>query len=362
MKDLWLNEKEVIMPLSATKNEIDGIPAAIRDTVSNLTQIRTLGFELEGIKKIILIGSGESYIVAKMAQVSANLYSGITVEAVQSYDFAVYEEYQVGGSDTLVIAITSSGRYSQVIVALEKAVINGFKTIALVNDAAKWSRPIRPEHIISTLASKQGMPTQSTVCSFIALLNLISFLDNTNGLAKEFVLELVDTPKIIKRVLSRTEAFFNEELIDVMIHATRWTCLGTGYSSHIAETMANLLACGPMIEANAMPTEEYHHSLRMFLPQRGKLFFIFDENAHATELTLSTIKDLLNAGAKVLLIHQYKIDETFLDSNDFISFNYRAEVSFSKEHTSIELMSIAQMIAFLMAKKAVANGLVRAQI
>lgn len=362
MKDLWLNEKEAIMPLSATKHEIDGIPTAIRDTVSNLTQIRTLGFALEGIKKIILIGSGESYIVAKMAQVSANLHSRITVEAVQSYDFVAYEEYQAANSETLVIAITSSGRYSQVIVALEKAIINGFKTIALVNDAAKWSRPIRPTYIISTLASKLGMPTQSTICSFIALLNLISFLDNRNGLAKEFVLELVDTPKIIEKVLSRTEAFFNEELIDVMIHTTGWTCLGTGYSSYIAETMANLLACGPMIEANAMPTEEYHHSLRMFLPQRGKLFFIFDEDAQATDLTLSTIKDLLNAGAKVLLIHQYKIDETFLDSNDFISFNYRAEESFSKEHTSIELMSIAQMIAFLMAKKAVANGLVRAQI
>ena len=42
MKDLWLNEKEAIMPLSATKNEIDGIPAAIRNTVSNLSQIRTV--------------------------------------------------------------------------------------------------------------------------------------------------------------------------------------------------------------------------------------------------------------------------------------------------------------------------------
>lgn len=350
------------MPLSATKHEIDGIPAAIRDTVSNLTQIRTVGFALEGIKKVILIGSGESYIVAKMAEVSANLHGGIVVKAVQSYDFTVYEEYQVADSDTLVIAITSSGRYSQVIVALEKAIINGFKTIALVNDATKWSRPIRPAYIISTLACKRGMPTQSTVCSFIALLNLISFIDNKNGLTKDFVLELVDTPKIIESVLTQTEAFFDEELIDLMIESTGWTCLGAGYSSFVAETMANLLACGPMIEANAMPIEEYHHSLRMFLPQRGKLFFIFDEDTEISDLTRSTIKDLCNAGAKVLLVHQYKIEEPFSESNNFISFNYSVEESLSKEHKSIELLSIAQMIAFLMAKKAVANGLVRAQI
>ncbi|MDE1211599.1 SIS domain-containing protein [Vibrio aestuarianus] len=362
MKDLWLNEKEAIMPLSATKNEIDGIPAAIRDTVSNLTQIRTVGFALEGIKKVVLIGSGESYIVAKMAEVSANLHSGIVVKAVQSYDFTVYEEYQVASSETLVIAITSSGRYSQVIIALEKAVANGFKTIALVNDATKWSRLIRPTYVISTLACKRGMPTQSTICSFIALLNLISFLDKKNALPKEFVLELVDAPKIIESILTQTEAFFNEELIDLMLNSDGWTCLGAGYSSFVAETMANLLACGPMIEANAMPTEEYHHSLRMFLPQRGKLFFIFDENAQISELNRSTIKDLLNLGAKVLLIHRYDIDEACSESNDFISFNYSSDESLSKEHKCIELLSIAQMIAFLMAKKAVANGLVRAQI
>ncbi|HHC6592914.1 TPA: SIS domain-containing protein [Vibrio parahaemolyticus] len=362
MKDLWLNEKEAIMPLSATKNEIDGIPAAIRNTVSNLSQIRTVGFSLEGIKKVILIGSGESYIVAKMAEVSANLHGGIVVKAVQSCDFTVYEEYQESNSETLIIAITSSGRYSQVIIALEKAVNNGFKTIALVNDATKWSRLIRPTYVISALACKRGMPTQSTVCSFIAVLNLISFLDNRNGLAKEFVLELVDAPKIIESVLAQTEAFFSEELIDLMLNSDGWTCLGIGYSSFVAETMANLLACGPMIEANAMPTEEYHHSLRMFLPQRGKLFFIFDEDAQISDLTRSTIKDLLNAGAKVLLIHKYKINEAFSESNNFISFNYSVDKPLSKEHTSIELMSIAQMIAFLMAKKAVANGLVRAQI
>ncbi|HGY9614515.1 SIS domain-containing protein [Vibrio harveyi] len=361
MKDLWLNEKEAIMPLSDTKNEIDGIPAAIRDVVLNLTQIRTVGFTLEGIKKVILIGSGESYIVAKMAEVSAHLYGGIVVKAVQSYDFTAYEEYQATNSETLIIAITSSGRYSQVIIALEKAVINGFKTIALVNDATKWSRLIRPTYIVSTLACKLGMPTQSTVCSFIAILNLLSFLDHQNSLAKKFILELVDAPKIIESILSQTEDFFSDELLDLMLNSTGWTCLGAGYGAFVAETMANLLASGPMIEANAMPTEEYNHSLRMFLPQQGKLFFIFDEDTQVSDLTRSTIKGLLNAGAKVLLIHKYSMKETFSKSNNLISFKYNADCSLSKEHTSIELMSIAQMITFLMAKKAVASGLVRGQ-
>ncbi|MCG9627472.1 hypothetical protein L1D34_21805 [Vibrio mediterranei] len=337
------------MPLDHTRNEFTGIVELLQHCQFSIAK-KKLSF----FNKILFVGSGESLIVGKVLEKALSnheRYSSTDIKAVQSYEFLVNPLKLT--SLTLVVIITSSGRPSPTLEAFRFAFHSQAKTMVVTNNI-EWRDQIKPDYLVATGATKNGIPTQSTIAAILLLL-------------KRF---LVLTPywdgQTLAESVSRTiKAVSNEEL-DLNLcegRSSNWICLGTGYGIEAASSMSNLLAMGAMVEATSYAIEEYNHSLRKFIIKEKDRFFIFDDNSTSLKLVEKTIADLLERGCYVFHYHSY--DSHSLDievSARYRNIYFQRGLSMSREIKALHLMLCAQQTALVIAEKSVKNGLVRANL
>ncbi|WP_373952939.1 MurR/RpiR family transcriptional regulator [Vibrio pomeroyi] len=354
-----MQSAKTIMPLDHTEAELASTWESLHFLISNRKQIDRVVEVIKQSKRLFVVGSGESFVAARYFE-EIFKFTDKYVTAVQSFDF--FKRYSSRlDSETCVLVVSSSGRPSLVIDVLKSVIDSPATSIVLTNNAKVWRAEDVPDLFYSTFASKKGMPTQSTVATFVALLLVAQQL--MPAVKRFYSLDLFDyvlgfdteIVEILATHRNKIETFYDSKY--------RYSCVGTGFGAILSESFANLLVCGPEVEANFMEIEEYHHSLRMFIPQREKVIFITCDSENLDPFVHDTIDELLVKSARVVLICTYDVSQySFSKDENFTAISLLRRGKCSQEVKSLFLLNIIQHITFYMAIYATECGYVRAEI
>jgi Predicted phosphosugar isomerases len=286
-------EEKVIMPLSCTRQEIAGISGLLSSMQlqpDSLTALADIDFA--SLERLYLVGSGDSYAIALIVEEYLNRGGAIQCRAVQSFTFLglPVEEFSV---DSLVVVISASGRPSPVLDALAHALTTKASVVGMTNSSGSPFANLS-SRMLFTLASKKGMPTQSSSATLFLLMQLVERIIQAKTAAPGMM--NVDTSCLSRDwenaqwqawLAEYVEAFFSRRVV----------FLGNGITWGMAYLASNLMACGPQIDASFFHIEEYCHALRLNQANQRHLVLIFPEKNEDQILCTSIQHRLTRQGA-----------------------------------------------------------------
>lgn len=158
--------------VQATGPELFGQPSAIRATLQlNAETLDVIADRLvAGIRRVVLVGCGDSLAVMIAARQALESMLGVPCEPMQSLEFAYYHADLVD-ADTAVIALSSSGETTRTVEALLMAQHRGSYTVALTNTAGSTLQS-EADTSLTIEATRVGWPTQSSTAALALLLEL----------------------------------------------------------------------------------------------------------------------------------------------------------------------------------------------
>lgn len=351
------NDSTTIMPLNTSLEELNQTSGAIEYLLSRKDEVFTIAHLFQNIEHVVIVGSGESYIVAMLAASYMSQKLDICCKAWQSYEFInAWQNYN--NASTLAIFITSSGRLSPVITAMNLAISSPMKTLCITNnDQIVPSLPHKPDGFIFTEAQKKGMPSQSTTLSLLALYMLSHYRN------EQIPQNLYSLIHIVQPIIEKAQDFFIQNKQELKPNKT-WVMLGSSYTLPLAESAANLFACGSQTEAFWYPIEEFHHSLRMFMPQSHKIFCLLNPKPEPDDFFLQTAKQLKSLGAEVIFVSPSRISPSSAELMDskILNINLDEDGDFCPENSVISYLVFLQKLIIDLSLEAVSCGLRRASL
>jgi glucosamine--fructose-6-phosphate aminotransferase (isomerizing) len=149
-------------------------PHAVRRSLEHAdNMLREMAQSYAGrIKRVILTGCGDPYMLAIAAAYAFEQWAGIPAEAVEAAELSLYRNSRLITPDTLVILITSSGKTVKVIDAARLAAAHGATRFALTN---RVPSPITSEtdQVVQTQSGwSDSFPTKQTTCALAVLYDL----------------------------------------------------------------------------------------------------------------------------------------------------------------------------------------------
>jgi glutamine---fructose-6-phosphate transaminase (isomerizing) len=244
--ELWSQPEKIKETLEAERK-------AIKDAAHHFAKLK--------IKRIVMIGCGDS--IASMVAVRSLFESllGIPCEPIQALEFAYYYSFPVD-EQTLVIPSSSSGATPIVVESLLIAKSRGASTLALSNTSGSTLMQ-EADHKILIHAERKGWPTQSSTAAMAVLyqfaLEMARHCDNINqSEVSDLERTLEKTPELIAAALDA----HNQSILEVAEKEARqnvylYTASGPCYASAMFGA-AKLKELTPD-HAVAIPLEEYHH-------------------------------------------------------------------------------------------------------
>ncbi|MCU1529114.1 MAG: hypothetical protein JWP75_2877 [Frondihabitans sp.] len=191
--------------VDATRGEMLGQPDAIRATWarnSDTLPIVAGRIAAKEIDRVFLVGAGDSLAVMIAARRTLELMLGVPCEPVQALEFAYYQQHLVT-SDSLVVALSSSGETTRTVEALLVAQHAGALTLALTNTVGS-TLDVESENTLLLSATRVGWPTQSSTTALSLLLRLATTVGHLRGAADAEALtaELETLPDAMAGVLA----------------------------------------------------------------------------------------------------------------------------------------------------------------
>ncbi len=246
-----------------TMKEILGQPAAIKKTLEDERQSVSdiaRSMATRPVRRIYLVGCGDSYSVMIAARVLFERLLGISCEPMQALDFAYYNHLLLD-ADTLVIALSSSGATTRTVEAILLAKALGATTLSLTNTP---DSPLSRESDYKLLvhAERKGWPTQASTAALALLIQFAIDLAVavSSGTRDIEALQgaLNEIPMLVADVTERHNGSMQQI---AKIEATNSMYLfaggGPSYSS-ASFGAAKIKECSPN-HAIAIPLEEFHH-------------------------------------------------------------------------------------------------------
>lgn len=191
--------------VDATRGEMLGQPEAIRATwARNHDTLPVVAGRIaaKSIDRVFLVGAGDSLAVMIAARRTLELMLGVPCEPVQALEFAYYQQHLVT-SDSLVVALSSSGETTRTVEALLVAQHAGALTLALTNTVGS-TLDVESENTLLLAATRVGWPTQSSTTALSLLLLLATEIGILRGApdAESLRAELETLPEIVGSVLA----------------------------------------------------------------------------------------------------------------------------------------------------------------
>lgn len=191
--------------VDATRGEMLAQPTAIRDTWARNDESLPLVADriaAKTIDRVFLVGAGDSLAVMIGARRTLELMLGVPCEPVQALEFAYYQQHLVT-SDSLVIALSSSGETTRTVEALLVAQHAGSLTLALTNTVGS-TLDVESENTLLLAATRVGWPTQSSTTAMSLLMRLAVEVGRRRGAAgaEALAAELRTLPDLIASALS----------------------------------------------------------------------------------------------------------------------------------------------------------------
>jgi glucosamine--fructose-6-phosphate aminotransferase (isomerizing) len=237
----------------ATLGELVAQPDAVRRTWAANERSLTVAAELitaRRIDRVYLVGAGDSYAVMIAGRLALQTALRVPVEAVQSLEFAYYEQ-AVLTSRTLVVALSSSGETTRTVEAALVAQHAGALTLALTNTAGS-TLDVESAQTLLIQATRVGWPTQSSTAALALILRLAALLGGDGTAALDAL------PDLMARVIDEFDRPI-AAMADREVGSRMFLFSGGGPSLGAAMVgAAKVKECTPD-HALAVQVEEYHH-------------------------------------------------------------------------------------------------------
>jgi glucosamine--fructose-6-phosphate aminotransferase (isomerizing) len=254
-------------------------PQAIRRTLEETDdQVKALAAQYAGqIKQVLLVGCGDPFMLGQAAVYALENWAHVNAEAIEAAEFSLYRHATLD-AQTLVIAITSSGKTVKVVDSARLARRAGAKTLALTNLAPS---PICDEvdDVLQTRSTpSNSFPTLTTTIALAALYNLALHwsqasgkldLEKFNALHQELVNKI---PHCVENAL-RLEPEM-KTLANKIISAPIFTFLGSGPNWPTAQLGAAKLKEISQSRSEAANLEEYAHLFSLSIQADDPIFLI----------------------------------------------------------------------------------------
>jgi glucosamine 6-phosphate synthetase-like amidotransferase/phosphosugar isomerase protein len=190
--------------VDATRGEMLGQQGAIRATWErNADALPGIAARIAGrrLDRVFLVGAGDSLAVMIAARRTLELMLGVPCEPVQALEFAYYQQHLVT-SDSLVVALSSSGETTRTVEALLVAQHAGALTLALTNTPGS-TLDVESGDTLLLAATRVGWPTQSSTTALSLLLLLAVEVGRLRGVdgAEALRAELETLPETVETVL-----------------------------------------------------------------------------------------------------------------------------------------------------------------
>ncbi|MBU05954.1 MAG: hypothetical protein CL877_08410 [Dehalococcoidales bacterium] len=302
-------EGAVWMPIEDSWREIHDTPVVLKSALKRQKGLlETIALELtkRDIKRILMLGSGDSWFASMAVCLAFERYAGLQAIPIQAYEYAVYGSSLADASSAVVI-ISSSGRPTTTWDALDRALETPAFVIG-ISDTEYSGNPFleKPPVSINPGATKSGMPTQTTTVTIGLLMQLAlilgvqrSFIDDE--IYADRVGQLSAIPDQMLVMLSSIHGI----LVSAASHGARHrlhTIIGSGPSYAVAQAASALLAEGPQFTGHPLPAEEYHHALRGNTVCEGDPVLLIAPSGEGYQRVLDACATLTDFGAHIMAV------------------------------------------------------------
>ncbi len=187
---------------------------------------------LENVKRIILIGCGDSYFAALAGMYMFEEITNIKTYAENSYEFLTFRK-NLDDKD-LVIAISASGRTAKTVEAARCAKEKGVRVFALTNTANSPLTKFADISIYTAVERPYGPPTATSTAAMLAIAALAMQYSRVNGFISNDVIttlirELNDIPSKIGEMMSYVDNMV-DKIIEVVLNTRIAYLIGGGPS------------------------------------------------------------------------------------------------------------------------------------
>jgi glucosamine 6-phosphate synthetase-like amidotransferase/phosphosugar isomerase protein len=288
--------------VQATGPELFGQPTAINSTISANDQILdAVADRLSiGVRRIFLVGCGDSLAVMIAAQHLLETSVGVPCEPVQSLEFAYYRAALVD-HDCAVIVLSSSGETTRTVEALLLAQHRGVYTVSLTNTDGSTLQN-EADTSLKIEATRVGWPTQSSTAALALLFELgVRVAERRRSpVADRLRRELDALPGMMAEVLGALDPVI-AGIAETEVRSGVQTVLFAGAGPNLAAAIvgaAKVKEC-TVLHALDIQTEEYHHYNSQ---KANEPIFVLAPSGPSVPRSVDTGKDALRWGGRLYVI------------------------------------------------------------
>lgn len=307
-----MSDEQSMMPISATRREVAAqaqVAARVLDEQS--ANVRDLARKLaeRGTRQIALLGSGDSWFAGMACRLAFETYAGLTVEAIQAYEYAAYG-HPAFDAATAVVVISSSGRPTTTWDALDRALATPAYVVG-ITDKPYAGNPFS-EKVHTALipgASKAGLPAQTTTATMALLIDLAIELGRARGhldgaAADELSGQLRATARAMQAVLDASDPWARDLASRLFAPDLRriYTFVGSGPSLGVAYNGMALMAEGPQEVGIAIAAEEFHHGVHIATIAKDDVVIVIAPSGAASKRFLDTARSVNAWGARLVAL------------------------------------------------------------
>ncbi len=307
-----MSDEQAMMPIAATRREVAAQPEVIaRVLAEQSTAIRDLAQRLAAreTRRIMLLGSGDSWFAGMACRLAFETYSGLPAEAFQAYEYAAYGHPGFDAA-TAAIVISSSGRPTTTWHALDRALHTPAFVVG-ITDKPYDGNPFSEKVHIALIpgAAKVGWPAQTTTATIAVLIHLAIELGRARGhlaqaAADDLTARLWGLPKTMRAVLEQSGPWAEQLARGLLRPGYRriYTFVGSGPSLGVAYTGMALMAEGPQEAGIAIAVEEFHHGLHIATIAPDDVVLVIAPTGAASRRYLDVATALHAWGAQLIAI------------------------------------------------------------
>lgn len=291
--------------------EIHEQPEAVRNTLSELQEIKKTVNNFPDFKRVCFVACGTSFHASMVGKYLFEELVGIPVDLALASEF----EFSAGAltEDTLVIFITQSGETADTMKALEIAKEKS-ETLAIVN--VMGSRATREaHHVIYTRAGPEiGVAATKT---YVSQLTCIYLLAACMASDEKLLNELKLVPDHMKTALEKEE--FIKEISPQYKDALDFFFIGRGFSYPTAMEGALKLKEITYIHGEGYAAGELKHGPLALISDKVPVVAIVPPGK-SHDRTMGNVKEVKARGARVIGLGSQDDTNLQLEAHDMIEF------------------------------------------
>ena len=234
------------------------------------------------VNRVFITGDGDSYHAARAVEMAFENIAGIPCEPMSAQHFldygAEWMPVTVSG-DTLLLAISASGRTERVVQSVERARAYGALTVAITgNDDSPLSRAANHKLVLSLpdMGPSPGIRTYNA--NLLGLLGLAIWLGEQRGTlsstaADGLRAEVGGLSKVMQATITATQAV-SQEVVSTLQPAQTMVWLGSGPSYGTAMFAAAKVVEAAGLFAIGQDLEEWAHVEKFAYPDNMPIFLI----------------------------------------------------------------------------------------